>query len=150
MHSFQAELYKKWSSFCNFLASAGQPAVDGLKRMEIKNMPFSVESFREVRLLRDPKYKVRLATWLASSINKVAELNKKIMDLAKEQTIDWMWREGNQFIHKDKIHDEAMRRKFTQAVSFADVRVTKLGRWYWKEDDQFPPWDKLTSILWHT
>ena len=141
----QTELMKKWAGFGYFLDVAGQPLVDGIKRMETKGLQFTVDTFREVRVLRDPGFKKQLANWMATSINKVSDLGKMITDLAKTQHIEWMWREGNVHINAEKLNDEAMKQKFMAAVTYQDVKVKLMGRWRWKATEPFPPWDKILT-----
>ena len=141
-------MLKKWASFLSFVNSTGSLAIDGVKRMESLSLPFSVESFRNIRLLKVPKYQKEFAIWLSSSIKKMSELDKKLLDLAKEQTIEWLWREGNPFISPEKVADEGTRRLFSNAVTFNDVKVNLPGRWCWKEEEPNPPWEKITPREW--
>ena len=141
---------KKWSAFCAWLDVAAEAAVDGIKRMEVLGITFSVDTFRNVRLLKVPTYKMRLGAWLASSVKKVADVDHAIVELAKEQTLEWIWRDGNPKLHKDKVKDLTLRKRFAEEVKFTHMKVNMPGTWRWKADDPYPGWDKILHTVMHT
>jgi hypothetical protein len=93
---------KKWGPFACWVDAVGDRAVDALKRLETLQQKFSVDTFRNVRLLRTPESRMGLANWLSTEVTRVSDLEGEIGRLAKAMWVEFHWSAANPMISERK------------------------------------------------